>query len=522
MKKRKFDDYAKYTNALKELDIQRALLQKEVDQIVSSENFETLMKQKKMKLNSQFSTEKRKQSSISCYFKPNNTDSSSEISVSKEAISDEIGSLNSSNESPNQMVKVNGRVSPQVKCIYSSQLKKKIKEILRENSLLQTYLLCDRRIPKSTLHDWKNEGRGQLSSSKQGRKTPFRILEEELYLWFLKARARKIIISQNSMIKKALKLSKSVLMDTEVKLTPQEKDSYVKFEGSNGWYEKFRKRYKLASRFITTRCSKNAEEIKNSLNSYFTELNQIIENEKPARIYNMDEVCIFFELSTERTLEIKGKKVVGGFSTGKEKERLTLIITASSDGTLLPPFLLFKAPKPRAKTFKDHPEKETMEFNDQTTKTSIEESGLVAYRSYSGWNNKRIMEKYYVPYLKNQSVSNSLLLLDNHGSHTTDTTIKAFEENNIKYHLTPNTTSISQPVDVGIGGIIKAKIKNYFENWVIDNWESNNFYNYNEKKQKYTYKAPNKEQIAKWIIQSFQEISNEIVKKGKLITSLST
>jgi len=48
-------------------------------------------------------------------------------------------------------------------------------------------------------------------------------------------------------------------------------------------------------------------------------------------------------------------------------------------------------------------------------------------------------------------------------------------------HLAPNTTSISQPVDVGIGGVIKGKIKNYFEEWVIDNWENDDFVKYNEK-----------------------------------------
>jgi len=186
--------------------------------------------------------------------------------------------------------------------------------------------------------------------------------------WFLKARARQILASQSSLVKKAMKLSKSILFDNEVKLSSTEKEAYTKFEGSNGWVDRFKARYKIASRFITTRCTKNVEEIKNSLDSYFKELNTFIEIEKPLKIYNMDEVAIFLELTNNRTLDIKGKKVIGSFSTGKDKERISLLITASSDGFLLPPFLIFKVSKPRSKTFKDYPAQEIMEFTNKETK----------------------------------------------------------------------------------------------------------------------------------------------------------
>jgi len=128
------------------------------------------------------------------------------------------------------------------------------------------------------------------------------------------------------------------------------------------------------------------------------------------------------------------------------------------------------------------------------------------------------MSKYYIPFYKDNSVSRSLLLLDNHGSHTSDTTSKAFEDNDIKHlYLAPNTTCVSQPVDVGIGGVIKGKIKGYFEDWVIDNWENNTFVKYNEKKKKYTYTAPNRDLIVNWILRAFDETSKETIIKGKKI-----
>ena len=421
------------------------------------------------------------------------------------------GSLENRIETVKSIVKP----TPAVKCSYSTKLKQKVKEYLKEYSIARTYLILNRRIPRSTLFDWQKEDKISKAVNKQGRKTHLRILEEELYLWFLNARARKIAINQSTLVKKALKLSKSILMDPEVTLSPQEKEAYTNFTASNGWCEKFRGRYNIAHRFITTRCTKHADEIKASLESYFKELNEYIEAKKPTKIYNMDEMCVFFELSHDTTLEIKGKKTIETFSTGKDKERVTLIITAASDGTLLPPLLLFKAPKPRSKTFKDHPDKEDMEFHDKKTQRLIDESGLTALRSYSGWNNKRLMKEYFIPYFKTYSVNNSLLLLDNHGSHTADSTVKAFEENEIKViNLAPNTTCISQPVDVGVGGVIKGKIKNFFEEWVVDNWENNNFMKYDEKKKKYKFTAPSKNQVVEWIIRAYEEISLSTVRKG--------
>lgn len=97
----------------------------------------------------------------------------------------------------------------------------------------------------------------------------------------------------------------------------------------------------------------------------------------------MDETCIYFELTQGQTLEVKGKKIVGGFSSGKSKESLILIITVSSDGYLLPPFAIFKKSKPRTKTFSDHPPQEKTNFKGQNIKQMIEREDLVAVNTYS-------------------------------------------------------------------------------------------------------------------------------------------
>ena len=37
--------------------------------------------------------------------------------------------------------------------------------------------------------------------------------------------------------------------------------------------------------------------------------------------------------------------------------------------------------------------------------------------------------------------------------------------------LIPNTTAICQPIDISIGRSIKAKIRDQFENWLIDQFD---------------------------------------------------
>lgn len=275
------------------------------------------------------------------------------------------------------------------------------------------------------------------------------------------------------------------------------------------------KRYNLVARAVTTKCTKTVEEVRPLMQAYFDDLNNIIETQKPPAIYNMDEVPVFFELPRDTTLEIKGKKVIGRFSCGKEKERVSLVVTASSEGHLLPPFLIFKTTKPKNKTFKDYPADESLEsLKCKEINEAIGRIGLTGVKSYSGWNCTRIMQRYWNPYFIKNVPPNSLLMLDNHASHVSDGTVESFHDRGINYiHLTPNTTCIAQPVDLGIGGTIKGKIKRYYEDWVIENWESNEkeFIKYNKKKNKYTFKAPDRNLITRWIIRAYEETERRTI-----------
>jgi len=199
---------------------------------------------------------------------------------------------------------------------------------------------------------------------------------------------------------------------------------------------------------------KTIEEMKPLIETYFSEVNTLFQTLKPSYhiIFNMDEVPIFFELCTDQTLDIRGRKVIGRISSGKDKERITLIITASANGDLLPPFLIFKAHKPKGESIKDYPKKEIVNFDVQTSKF-VERYQIKAVQNYSAWNTKRIMQKHYIPYFLKHAPKNAMLFFDNHSSHIADEVLSDFQEKGINYiNLPPNTTPICQSVDIHIGG----------------------------------------------------------------------
>lgn len=60
------------------------------------------------------------------------------------------------------------------------------------------------------------------------------------------------------------------------------------------------------------------------------------------RIINVDESPIYLEIPPKKTIEIKGSKNVDIYTFGKEKQRITCVLSIAANGNKLPPLLIFK------------------------------------------------------------------------------------------------------------------------------------------------------------------------------------
>jgi len=170
----------------------------------------------------------------------------------------------------------------------------------------------------------------------------------------------------------------------------------------------------------------------------------------PECIYGMDETAHY--VNDTKGLFISRKGISAQIVLqGSEKENVTVAVTHSASGEMVPPFVVLKG--------KATPKR----FNDQ---------GLEVTFSSKGWMDQTTMLKY-LRFFHRYNLSlgrlehppnpekKVFLFLDGHSSHVTYSVSKYCEERNIVLIcLPPNCTHILQPADV----LIMASLKNLWRN----------------------------------------------------------
>ena len=77
--------------------------------------------------------------------------------------------------------------------------------------------------------------------------------------------------------------------------------------------------------------------------------------------------------------------------------------------------------------------------------------------------------------------------------------------------LPPETTPILQPIDVGIGRAFKSKIREYFHQYVIDNFKEV----LKNGNMQSSFKNPSNETIIRWVLQA-----NDHCRSLKIVESI--
>lgn len=196
---------------------------------------------------------------------------------------------------------------------------------------------------------------------------------------------------------------------------------------------------------------------KTAVNDFFDNLEKVLKKYELTadRIYNFDESGISTVLNTPKVLAEKNQKQIGQLVSAERGELVTFGGIISASGNTIPPLFIF----PRVH-FKDHflagaPE------------------GSLGVATKSGWINSSIFLEVLKHIQKKISCSKDnpiLLLVDNHESHVTIEAVDYARENGIIYlSFPPHTTHRLQPLDVGVFGPFKAKLKIAFNDWHVSN-----------------------------------------------------
>ena len=163
--------------------------------------------------------------------------------------------------------------------------------------------------------------------SNQGKKCQWPELEDKLIVWIEEQRQSGYIMTRNMIRFKAL------VMTDELNITG--------FQASNNWCIRFLARNNLALRQKT----KIAQKLPIDLEEKIVDFHHFVLNKgnyELVNIGNTDEMPVWFNMPSVRTVATRGEKTVTISTTGHEKSCFTVVLSCLADGTKLKPMVIFK------------------------------------------------------------------------------------------------------------------------------------------------------------------------------------
>ena len=188
-----------------------------------------------------------------------------------------------------------------------------------------------------------------------------------------------------------------------------------------------------------------------------------------ARICNMDQTPLPFELLSGQTYEPKGSKTVWvkGATSGWDKRQATLQLTIFADGEMrVLPLIFFKGKGIGGSILRE------MLLYDPRVKVKFNPTAYANSENIQEW-----IEEQLVPALNCQPALNSqpaLLALDLFGGHKTDNVLDTPKAHDITLSVIPaSCTGIVQPLDISINrpfkDILKVLLFLYFYSYYLLN-----------------------------------------------------
>ncbi len=259
---------------------------------------------------------------------------------------------------------------------------------------------------------------------------------------------------------------------------------------SNGWLENFKNRYNIVTRKAGSKIVKNYECELDVMLEFVKLVNNKIKSNEFDSILNLDETATYYDSKIDFTLDIKGNKRIEIKTTGREKQRVTSLLGVDYFSKIkMKPLIILKGKTKRCIN--------NIPLNDDVNLT---------YQENAWCTEDQLIQ--FISYLpKDKKI---LLLYDNFRGHTTKKVLDFIKENLPLVEvimLPPYTTSILQPLDIGINKSFKSHIKKEYINFLIENYDKN-------KSLPNLTKTERNKLLVEWITNSWNNIDNDIIKKS--------
>lgn len=219
---------------------------------------------------------------------------------------------------------------------------------------------------------------------------------------------------------------------------------------SHKWWEGFRSRHPtfscLKPKGRVDIAKTEAEENEDAILSFYEEYENlnIKYNFTPAQVWNADETGSSQRESAAYIVGDRKQRCIGS-KVGKNALHMTMLACISAEGACSPPLFILKGDEMDSSVLLDSPL-----YSNVTN-------------SESAYINEGIFNEWFIKWIKwirAETQSPILLIVDNCSSHTRYSTVSIALANNIELlALPPNLTHILQPLDVCIFRSFKAKIR---------------------------------------------------------------
>ena len=218
------------------------------------------------------------------------------------------------------------------------------------------------------------------------------------------------------------------------------------FKASNGWLESFRVRHHIVSRALSG--ERPSAPVEHAENYKANTLPEILSLYQPCDVLNADEIGLFWEQTGRKTLIREDADNAGAKMS---KKRITVLLTAAMDGTLLAMEVVNQYLHPRS-------------FSSIKQYLKRLPPSISGSASKKGWMTSDIFHTL-VKVNENFRVSkrNCVLFLDNFSGHKACVdrcSINDLSNTRIKW-IPANCTPICEPIDMGIGQAFKLRCRKF-------------------------------------------------------------
>lgn len=233
---------------------------------------------------------------------------------------------------PKVAVRVPSLARKSEQCTQSAK-KQQVVKYAKEHSIYQAskhFHLSPGTIGPWMKIDFSKENTVLFRVAGSGRKLSYPIeKEEQLVAWVLEQRDVHLAVTIQHIIDQAI-------------LTIQ--PSTPSFQGTRGWVQKLTRRNNLSLRAKTYIAQKLPAALEEKMATFLRSVQEARKQSKypDNMIVNMDKTPMYFDMTTKKTVNLKGAKTVSVRSTGADKRRLTVVLAATGDGKMLPPMIIFK------------------------------------------------------------------------------------------------------------------------------------------------------------------------------------